>query len=178
MSALQPQAASSSWTGLVNVNSWSTRIQTSPYTPAGSFRDAKNSTTTTCVRLTALPSPPTDDCHSASNWNDAGIYVEILGGRHDISIHRRRPPPSFWPPSGLQTQPFTWTIFSFIRSLEEHERHPRSPFDLLQRDGIPINPANGIIRAPTITFLGYKLSAEGYQPLEQRTILLQDSQPP
>jgi hypothetical protein len=51
---------------LSNANSWSTRVQTSPYTPAGSFQDAKNATTTTSARLMALPSPPLDGCPSAS----------------------------------------------------------------------------------------------------------------
>jgi hypothetical protein len=39
MSALQPQTVSSSRTGLVNANSWSTWVQTSPYTLTGSSRD-------------------------------------------------------------------------------------------------------------------------------------------
>jgi hypothetical protein len=58
MSALQPQTVSSSRTSLVSANSCSIRVQTSPYTPAGSFRDAKYATTTTSAWLTALPSPP------------------------------------------------------------------------------------------------------------------------
>jgi hypothetical protein len=62
------QAASSSRTGLVNGNSLSTRVQTSACTPAGSFHDARNASTTTSAPLTALPSLLTDGCPSASTW--------------------------------------------------------------------------------------------------------------
>jgi hypothetical protein len=51
---------------LVNTNAWSTWVQTSPYTPAGSFRDGRIATSTTSLRLMALPSPPMDGCPSAS----------------------------------------------------------------------------------------------------------------
>jgi hypothetical protein len=51
----------------VNASSWSTGVQTSLYTPAGSFRDAKISTTATSLRLTVLPYPLTDGCPLASN---------------------------------------------------------------------------------------------------------------
>jgi cleavage and polyadenylation specificity factor subunit 1 len=44
--------------------------------------------------------------------------------------------------------------------------------------GILINPAKCVFRAPEVTFLGYKVSAEGSQPLEQRVADLQDCPPP
>jgi hypothetical protein len=69
-------------------------------------------------------------------------------------------------------------ILLFSRSLEEHEEHLRALFDRLQRYGIPINPAKCVFRAPDVGFFGYKVSAEGSQPLEQRVTHLQDCQPP
>jgi hypothetical protein len=58
-------------------------------------------------------------------------------------------------------------ILVFSRSLEEHEKHLRTLFDQLQRYGILINQAKCIFRAPKVNFLGYKISAEGSQPLEE-----------
>jgi cleavage and polyadenylation specificity factor subunit 1 len=58
-------------------------------------------------------------------------------------------------------------ILIFSRTLEEHEQHLRILFDRLQRYGILVNPAKCIFRASEVTFLGYKMSAEGSRPLEQ-----------
>jgi cleavage and polyadenylation specificity factor subunit 1 len=69
-------------------------------------------------------------------------------------------------------------ILFFSRSLEEHEQHLRALFIKLQRYGIIINPTKCMFIAPEVTFLGYKLSAEGSQPLEERVIHLQDCHPP
>jgi hypothetical protein len=55
----------------------------------------------------------------------------------------------------------------YSRSLEEHELHLRAPFDQLQRYGILINPAKSVFRASEVTFLGWKVSAEGSQSLEE-----------
>jgi hypothetical protein len=65
-------------------------------------------------------------------------------------------------------------ILVFSRSIEEHEQHLRALFTQLQSNGIIINPAKCILRAPEVTFLGYKVSAEGSQPLEERVTHLQD----
>jgi hypothetical protein len=62
------------------------------------------------------------------------------------------------------------------RSLEEHERYLRSLLDRLWRYGTLIKPAKGIIRAPKITFLGYKASAEGSQLLGEQINGLQNYQ--
>jgi hypothetical protein len=69
-------------------------------------------------------------------------------------------------------------ILVFSRSLKEHEKHLRAPFSQLQRYGIIINPTKSIFRAPEVTFLGYKVSAECSQPLEERVIHLQDYHTP
>jgi cleavage and polyadenylation specificity factor subunit 1 len=69
-------------------------------------------------------------------------------------------------------------ILVFSRSLEEHEQHLRALFTQLQKYGIIINPAKCIFRAPEVTFLGYKVSAEGSQPLEERVTHLQNCHPP
>jgi cleavage and polyadenylation specificity factor subunit 1 len=69
-------------------------------------------------------------------------------------------------------------IFVFSRSLEEHENHLWTLFDQLQRYGILINPVKCAFRAPKVTFLGYKVSAEGSQPLEEQVTHFQECQPP
>jgi hypothetical protein len=68
-------------------------------------------------------------------------------------------------------------ILVFSRSLEEHERHLRVLFERLQTYGIFINPAKCIFRATKVIFLGYKVSAEGSRPLEERVAYLQDCPP-
>jgi hypothetical protein len=69
-------------------------------------------------------------------------------------------------------------ILDFSRLLEEHEQCLRALFNQLQRYGIIINTAKCIFRAPEFTFLGYKVSAEGSQSLEERVTHLQDCHPP
>jgi hypothetical protein len=69
-------------------------------------------------------------------------------------------------------------ILIFSRSLEEHEQHLRVLFDLLQKYGILINPGKCVFRAREITFLGYKVSAEGSQTLEEGVTHLQECQLP
>jgi Uma2 family endonuclease len=66
-------------------------------------------------------------------------------------------------------------ILVLSRSLEEHEQHLRALFTQLQRYGIIVNSAKCVFRAPEVTFLGYKVSADGPQPLEERVTYLQDS---
>jgi hypothetical protein len=58
-------------------------------------------------------------------------------------------------------------ILVFSRSLEKDEQHLRALLTHLQRYGIIITPAKCVFRAPEVTFLGYKVSAEGSQPLEE-----------
>jgi hypothetical protein len=69
-------------------------------------------------------------------------------------------------------------ILVFSRSLEEHERHLWTLFDQLQRYGILIKAAKCVFRALEVTLLGYKVSTEGSQPLEERVTHLQDCQFP
>ncbi|PNF15437.1 hypothetical protein B7P43_G18179 [Cryptotermes secundus] len=69
-------------------------------------------------------------------------------------------------------------LLIFSRYLEEHEQHLRALFDRPQKYGILINPAKCVFRVPEITFLGYKVSAEGSQPLEERVTRLQECQAP
>jgi cleavage and polyadenylation specificity factor subunit 1 len=66
----------------------------------------------------------------------------------------------------------------FSRSLEEHEQHLQALLNQLQRYGILINQAKCVFRAPEVTFLGYKVSTEGSQPLEELGTRLQDWHPP
>jgi hypothetical protein len=65
-------------------------------------------------------------------------------------------------------------ILVFSRSLEDHERHLRAIFGLLQTYGILINPVKCVFRASEVTFLGYEVSSEGSRPVEERAAHLQD----
>jgi hypothetical protein len=69
-------------------------------------------------------------------------------------------------------------ILVFSQSLEKHEEHLRTLFNQLQRYGIVIKPAKCVFRAAEVTFLGYKVSAKGCQPLDERVTDLKDCQPP
>jgi hypothetical protein len=62
-------------------------------------------------------------------------------------------------------------ILVFSRSLEAYEQHVQVLFDRLQRYGVLIHPSKRVFRAPQVTFLGYKVSAEGSQPLEERVTI-------
>jgi hypothetical protein len=66
----------------------------------------------------------------------------------------------------------------FSRSLEKDEHHLRALFSQLQRYGIITKSAKCVFGAPVVTFLCYKVSAEGSQPLEERVTHLQDCPPP
>jgi hypothetical protein len=58
-------------------------------------------------------------------------------------------------------------ILVFSRLLEEHERHLRALFNHLQTYGNLISPARCVFWASEVTFLSYKVSAEGFWPLEE-----------
>jgi hypothetical protein len=47
-------------------------------------------------------------------------------------------------------------------------------FGQLNAFGIIINPTKCVFRAPEVTFIGYKVSAEGSRPLAERVVHLQD----
>jgi hypothetical protein len=68
-------------------------------------------------------------------------------------------------------------ILVFSGSLE-HEKHLRALFNQLKRYGIIINPSKCVFRASEVTFLGYKVSAEGSEPLEDRVAHLRACPPP
>jgi hypothetical protein len=69
-------------------------------------------------------------------------------------------------------------ILVFSHSLEEHEQHLRTRSNRLQQYGIQINSPKCVFRASEVTFLGYKVSAEGSRPLQDRVAHLQDCPPP
>ena len=64
-------------------------------------------------------------------------------------------------------------ILVYSRSPEEHERHLRTLFKQLQAYGILLNPRKFVFRATEVTFLGYRISSEGSQPLPDRVADLQ-----
>ena len=64
-------------------------------------------------------------------------------------------------------------ILVYSRSPEEHERHLRTLFRQLQAYGILLNPSKYVFRAAEFTFLGYRISSKGSQPLPDRAANLQ-----
>jgi hypothetical protein len=69
-------------------------------------------------------------------------------------------------------------ILVFSRSREEHKQHLQTLFSCLQKYEILVNPAKCVFSAPEVTFLGYKVSAKGSQPLKKRVTDLQNCPAP
>jgi cleavage and polyadenylation specificity factor subunit 1 len=69
-------------------------------------------------------------------------------------------------------------ILVFSHSPEEHDKHLRSLFTQLKTYGILLNPSKCVFRVPEISFLGYKISSHGSQPLPERIADLQACPPP
>jgi len=69
-------------------------------------------------------------------------------------------------------------ILVFSRSPQEHDQHLHPLFTQLQKYGILLNPSKCIFCVPEISFLGYKISSMGYQPLPERVTDLQACPPP
>jgi hypothetical protein len=68
---------------------------------------------------------------------------------------------------------YTDDILLFRRSPEEHDQHFRTPFKQLKRYAILLNPFKYVFRVSEISFLGYKISSMGSQPLPDRVAELQ-----
>ena len=64
-----------------------------------------------------------------------------------------------------------------LHSPEEHDQHLRSLFTQLKIFGILLNPSKCVFRAPVISFLGYKISSLGSQPLPERVAEFQACPP-
>jgi cleavage and polyadenylation specificity factor subunit 1 len=69
-------------------------------------------------------------------------------------------------------------ILVFSQSPEEHDKHLRTLFTQLTTYGILLNPSKCVFRVPEISFLGYKISPHGSQPLSERIADLQACPPP
>jgi len=69
-------------------------------------------------------------------------------------------------------------ILFFSRSPQEHDQHLRTLFTQLQTYGILLNPYKCVFRIPEVSFLGFKLSSMGSQPLPKRVAVLQACPPP
>jgi hypothetical protein len=70
--------------------------------------------------------------------------------------------------------PYLDDIFIYSRSFEEHEGHLWILFGGLHTYGVIINPTKCVFRAPKVTFLDYKVSAEGSRSLVERVTHLLD----
>ena len=74
--------------------------------------------------------------------------------------------------------PTLMTSLSLAVPPQEHNQHLRTLFTQLQNYGILLNPSKCIFRVPKISFLGYKISFMGSQPLPERVANLQSCPPP
>jgi hypothetical protein len=70
---------------------------------------------------------------------------------------------------------FTYLDDHLIASetLEDHHRHLRQFFELLDVNGLQINPAKCIFAATAVDFLGHRVTAEGIAPLRKHVAALQ-----
>ena len=69
-------------------------------------------------------------------------------------------------------------ILVFSYSPQEHYQHLRALFTTLRSYGILLNLCKCIFRVTEISFLGYKISSTGSQPLPERVADLQSYPPP
>jgi hypothetical protein len=69
-------------------------------------------------------------------------------------------------------------ILVFSRSSEEHDQHLCTLFTKLQNYGILLNLAKCIFRVPKISFLCYRISSLGSQPVLEQVVDLQACPPP
>ena len=59
-------------------------------------------------------------------------------------------------------------ILIYSKSPEEHEQHLRTVFAPLQNYGILLNISKCVFHVSEISFLGYKISSAGSQPLPEQ----------
>jgi len=69
-------------------------------------------------------------------------------------------------------------ILVFSHFPQEHEEHLRTLFPQLKKFGILLNPSKFVFRVPEISFLSYKISSLGSQPLPEHVTDLQACPPP
>jgi hypothetical protein len=69
-------------------------------------------------------------------------------------------------------------ILLYSRSPQAHEQHLRTLLKQLQAYGIVLNPGKCVCGATEVTFLGYRISGKGSQPLPDRDADLQACPPP
>lgn len=65
-------------------------------------------------------------------------------------------------------------VLVFSSSLEEHKCHLRQLFERLTQYGILLNTTKCTFAQPEVTFLGYRVSAEGTRPLESKVQAIQE----
>ena len=68
-------------------------------------------------------------------------------------------------------------ILVFIHSAEEHKQYLRDLFTQLKKHGILLNPSKCVFRVPEVSFLGYRTSSLGWQPLPEHIADLQTCAP-
>lgn len=74
--------------------------------------------------------------------------------------------------------PYVDDILIHSKSTSLHAKHLRILFERLHQYGVVINPSKCVFGMSEVVFLGYKISAEGSQPPEDRIQALMDFPPP
>lgn len=74
--------------------------------------------------------------------------------------------------------PYIDDLLIASRSRQEHEEHLRTLFIRLEEYGVVINVVKCKFGQTSVTFLGYTVSAEGVQPLEDKVEAIQRFPPP
>jgi len=64
------------------------------------------------------------------------------------------------------------------RSMEEHLLHLAEFFEVLDTNGLTINPAKCVFAVPTLKFLGHMVDADGIRPLPRHVTAVRDVAPP
>lgn len=69
-------------------------------------------------------------------------------------------------------------IIVFSRSVEEHESHLSTVLQTLHANGVEVNQEKFQLHQPSVSFLGYTVSADGIQPPVSRVQAITSLSPP
>ncbi len=69
-------------------------------------------------------------------------------------------------------------IIITCHTLEEHHKHLRPIFTILQENGLQINPAKCVFAAAAVEFLGHRVDQHDVRPLQRHVQAISDFPPP
>ena len=80
--------------------------------------------------------------------------------------------------SQILSPPFPFAPLRRSRTLEEHLLHLQQFFQVLQENGLTINPAKCVFAVSSLKFLGHMVDEAGITPLPKHVAAVQDCPPP